>query len=130
MPHGRFVGGPYSSWLKKLPSRPAACMTKIPGATMSAQRHAETRYQRARTSTAIAPVTNPPKMPSPLYGGRMILIGSLAYSCHWSTTWYSRPPTSAATATMISELPMMSVRSPNRRACRTMIQYAPASPIA
>ena len=65
MPHGRVVGGPYSSWLKKLPSRPVACITKIPGATMSAQRQTETRWRRARTSTAIAPVTKPPKMPEP-----------------------------------------------------------------
>ena len=31
MPHGRSVGGPYSSWLKKLPQRPMACITKMPG---------------------------------------------------------------------------------------------------
>ena len=36
MPHGRFVGGPYSSWLKKFPQRPMACITKMPGAMTSA----------------------------------------------------------------------------------------------
>ena len=38
MPHGRVVGGPYSSWLKKFPQRAIACIVNRPGATMSAQR--------------------------------------------------------------------------------------------
>ena len=38
MPHGSFVGVPYSSWLKKFPQRAMACITNSPGATMSAQR--------------------------------------------------------------------------------------------
>ena len=37
IPHGNVVGGPYSSWLKKFPNRPTACMMKRAGATMSAQ---------------------------------------------------------------------------------------------
>jgi hypothetical protein len=37
---------------------------------------------------------------------------------------------SAATPTMISPLPSRSAFSPNRRAWRTMIQYAAASPTA
>jgi hypothetical protein len=36
MPQGSVVGGPYSSWLKKLPQRPIACMRNRHGATMSA----------------------------------------------------------------------------------------------
>ena len=36
IPHGRVVGGPYSSWLKKLPQRPIACMTNRAGAIASA----------------------------------------------------------------------------------------------
>ena len=38
IPHGSVVGGPYSSWLKKLPQRAMACIVNSPGATMSAQR--------------------------------------------------------------------------------------------
>ncbi len=38
MPHGRVVGEPYSSWLKKFPHRAMACITNRPGATQSAQR--------------------------------------------------------------------------------------------
>ena len=97
---------------------------------MSAQRQAETRYRRTRYRNAIPPVTKPPKTPSPLYGGSTILIGSLAYSCHWSMTWYSRPPINPATPTMISPLPRSSAFSPKRRAWRVMIQYAPARPTA
>ncbi len=37
-PTGSVVGGPYSSWLKKLPQRAMACIRNRPGATMSAQR--------------------------------------------------------------------------------------------
>ena len=46
IPHGRFVGGPYSSWLKKFPSRPIACIANRAGATTSAQRQNDWCFQR------------------------------------------------------------------------------------
>src|SRR4029077_2998205 len=81
-------------------------------------------------STAMVPVTKPPKIPRPLYGGSTILSRSSLYSCHWSMTWYRRPPMSAAIATMISPLPMISAFSPKARAWRVITQYASARPTA
>ena len=46
IPQGRFVGGPYSSWLKKLPHRATACIANRPGATMSA--HSQKLCRRRR----------------------------------------------------------------------------------
>src|SRR4051794_19909744 len=60
MPHGRVVGGPYSSWLKKLPQRAMACIVNRAGAMMSAQRQNGTRRQRAYTTTAMNPAAIPP----------------------------------------------------------------------
>ena len=37
MPHGRLVGGPYSSWLKKLPQRAMPCANSAPGTSESAE---------------------------------------------------------------------------------------------
>jgi hypothetical protein len=47
IPQGRFVGAPYSSWLKKFPQRPMACIANSPGATASAHRKNGCRFQRA-----------------------------------------------------------------------------------
>ena len=47
IPHGRFVGGPYNSWLKKFPQRAMACIVNRPGATMSA--HIQKLAPRRRT---------------------------------------------------------------------------------
>ena len=60
MPHGRFVGGPYSSWLKKFPQRPIACITNSPGAMTSAQRRNDTFQRRVTKYAAIVPVMIPP----------------------------------------------------------------------
>src|SRR3954454_18302730 len=87
IPQGRFVGGPYSSWLKKFPQRPTASMTNRPGTMTSAQRRNDWCQRRVITYAAIVPTMIPPYTPRPLYGGRMILIGSSLYSDHWSMTW-------------------------------------------
>ena len=60
MPHGRSVGGPYSSWLKKFPQRPIACITKMPGATTSAQRQNDCFQRRVRNHATSVPVRIPP----------------------------------------------------------------------
>ena len=38
IPHGSVVGGPYSSWLTKLPSRPMAWPSSMAEANTSSQR--------------------------------------------------------------------------------------------
>ena len=55
MPHGRPVGGPYSSWLKKFPHRAIACMTNAPRATTSA--HLQKLWCHRRRTTISAPGT-------------------------------------------------------------------------
>ena len=60
------VGGPYSSWLKKLPQRPIACMTNSPGATTSAQRKKLWCVRRTYHAPAIVPVMIPPGTPRPV----------------------------------------------------------------
>ena len=120
MPHGRSVGGPYSSWLKKFPRRPMACITNRPGAMTSAHFQNDCFQSQVTTIRAIVPVMIPPYTPRPLYGGRMILTGSSLYRLHWSMTWYSRPPISAATATMMIPLSTSFAFMPRRRASRVI----------
>src|SRR4029079_16996537 len=60
MPQGSVVGGPYSSWLKKFPQRPTACMTNRPGAITSAPFQNDCFHSRVMTMTAIVPVRMPP----------------------------------------------------------------------
>ena len=60
MPHGRSVGGPYSSWLKKLPQRPMACMTNRPGAMTSAHFQNGCFQYRRMTKADDDPVRIPP----------------------------------------------------------------------
>ena len=66
MPHGRSVGGPYSSWLKKLPQRPIACITKMPGAMTSAHFQNGWCQRRRMTAAAMIPVRIPPYTPRPV----------------------------------------------------------------
>src|SRR5436189_2588659 len=65
MPHGSVVGGPYSSWLKKLPQRAMASIVNRPGATMSAQRRKSCRLYRTYTNAATVPNAIPPYTPNP-----------------------------------------------------------------
>ena len=60
MPHGRFVGGPYSSWLKKLPHRPIACITNRPGRDHVRPAQNDTCQRRMTSQAAIVPVMIPP----------------------------------------------------------------------
>jgi hypothetical protein len=60
IPQGRFVGEPYSSWLKKLPQRAIACIANRPGATASAQDRKDWRFQRTYRNAAIVPAMIPP----------------------------------------------------------------------
>ena len=50
----------------------------------------------------------------------MILIGSSLYNAHWSMTWYSRPPISAAAATMMIPLSTSLALRPRRFASLVM----------
>ena len=60
MPHGRLVGGPYSSWLKKFPRRPIACITNRPGAMTSAHFANDWCQRRVMYQAAMVPVMIPP----------------------------------------------------------------------
>ncbi len=60
MPQGALVGGPYSSWLKKLPSRPIACIANSPGAITSAHLEKDWCQRRVMYQAAMVPVTIPP----------------------------------------------------------------------
>ena len=75
IPHGRVVGGPYSSWLKKFPQRPIACMTNRPGATTSAHCGKLWCLQRMYSHAAIVPVTIPPGTPSPVNPANARAVG-------------------------------------------------------
>jgi len=60
IPHGSVVGGPYSSWLKKLPQRAIACIRNRAGAMMSAQRAKDSRCRRVYQARASVPRMIPP----------------------------------------------------------------------
>ena len=87
MPHGAVVGGPYSSWLKKLPQRATNSIANRPGAITSAQAQNDWRLIAGIDDQGDQAGEDPAVDAEPGIGrqedpGQVVLVQG-----HWSITW-------------------------------------------